>query len=396
VAQYLKEARSIEKELVGWRRDFHRHPELRFEENRASEIIAKHLSDLGIEVRTGVGKTGVVGLVKGTKEGPTALMRFDMDALPIQEETNSEYKSEVAGVMHACGHDGHMAMGMGVAKLLTSHQKDLCGTTKLVFQPAEEGAGGARAMIADGVLETPHVDMSFGLHIQSNTPSGMYLIGDGPILAAADRFQCLIRGRGGHGAIPQSTVDASLVAAQVINLLQTIVSRNVDPLKPAIVSIGSLQTGTAFNVIPEIAEITGTIRTYEEKIQKLVHQRMRDIIHGTAQMFGATADLEIEEIVPAAYNDPVISAKVRELAIGLVGKANVSDNQLGTPSDDIAEFLRVAPGCHFILGASIESKDLPHHSPRFDFDERAMPLGVALLCEEASYFLKNWEAYKRG
>lgn len=396
MTNYLEEARAIEDQIIQWRRDFHRHPELRFEENRTAEVISAVLSSLSMQVQTGVGKTGVVGLLKGSKEGPVSLMRFDMDALPIQEENDVEYASTVPGVMHACGHDGHLAVGLGAATLLARHRDELCGTIKFVFQPAEEGAGGAKAMIAAGVMDQPKVDLSFGVHIQSQTPSGTYLIGDGPILAAADRFHCVIHGKGGHGALPQTTVDASIVATQAINLLQTIVSRNVDPLKVGIISVGSLHTGSAFNIIPETAEITGTIRTYEPEVQALVHRRMREIFEGTARLFGATAEFEIEEIVPAAYNDPKICARVREIAAKIVGRDNVNPDQLGTPSDDVAEYLRVAPGCHFILGGSISGEDRPHHSPRFNFNEKVLPLGVALFCEEAMDFHRNWDEFKKS
>lgn len=396
VTDYLKEARVIEDQIIQWRRDFHRHPELRFEEHRTARVIAEILSSLSMQVQSGVGKTGVVGILEGSQEGPVSLMRFDMDALPIQEENQVEYASRVPGVMHACGHDGHMAVGLGVATLLARHREELRGAVKFVFQPAEEGAGGARAMIADGVLKNPTVDISFGVHIQSQTPSGTYLIGDGPILAAADQFRCVIHGKGGHGALPQTTVDASIVAAQAINLLQTIVSRNIDPLKVGILSIGSLHAGSAFNIIPETAEITGTIRTYEPEVQALVHRRMREIFEGTAQLFGATAEVEINEIVPAAYNDPKICAKVREIAAEIIGRDHVSADQLGTPSDDIAEYLRAAPGCHFILGGSIDGEDRPHHSPRFNFNEKVLPLGVALFCAEAVYFHRHWDEFKKS
>ncbi|GAP14512.1 amidohydrolase [Longilinea arvoryzae] len=393
---YLEEARAIEDQIIQWRRDFHRHPELRFEEHRTARVIGNILTSLSMQVQTGVGKTGVVGILKGNQAGPVSLMRFDMDALPIQEENAVEYASTVPGVMHACGHDGHTAIGLGVATLLARHRDELCGTVKFVFQPAEEGAGGAKAMIADGVLKNPAVDISFGVHIQSQTPSGTYLVGDGPILAAADEFRCVIHGKGGHGALPQTTVDASIVAAQAINLLQTIVSRNIDPLKVGIISIGSLHAGSAFNVIPETAEITGTIRTYESEVQALIHQRMREVFEGTARLFGATAEFEVNEIVPAAYNNPKICAKVRQIAADIVGRDNVSENQLGTPSDDIAEYLRAAPGCHFILGGSIPGEDRPHHSPRFNFNEKVLPLGVALFCEEAMYFHRNWDEFKQS
>lgn len=387
MVDYLEEAKTIEDDLIRWRRDFHRNPELGYEEVRTAGIVAKHLRDLGFAVKTGVGKTGVVGLLRGKNEGPVALIRFDMDALPIQEENEVEYKSQVAGVMHACGHDSHTAMGMGVAKLLAQHDDKFSGTVKLVFQPAEEGGNGALAMIEDGVLENPRPDFTFGLHIDSQTPLGIVKIGDGYILTAADIFQIAVNGSGGHGALPHETVDAVVVAAQIVNMLQTIVSRNIDPLELAIISIGSIHAGDAFNVIADKAEITGTVRTYNEEIRTNVHRRMREIITSTAQALGATAELNIEEIASAAFNDPEICAQTRELAIPIFGEENISKDQRATPADDIAEFLKAAPGCHFYLGAMPDGKAYPHHNPRFDINEKAMPLGVALLCREAIHFL---------
>lgn len=389
---YLEEAKSILPDLIRWRRDFHMHPEMRFEEVRTARIVAEYLHSLGMQVQTGVGQTGVVGLLKGSRLSPVALMRFDMDALPIQEENDVEYKSQTPGVMHACGHDSHTAMGMGVARLLSEHKDELKGSVKFVFQPAEEGAGGARAMIRDGVLENPRPDISFGIHVQSQTPGKMFLIGDGPVLAAADIFHCTIHGKGGHGAIPQITVDPIVVLGQIINALQTIVSRNVDPLKFAIISICNLRAGNAFNVIPDIAEMGGTLRSYEFEIRELICKRMQTVVENISRAYGATADLEIEEIVPATVNNPTISMKVRELAASIVGPEMVSKNQLGSPSDDVAEYLRAIPGCHFVLGASRGDDDRPHHTSRFDIDESTMPYGVALLVTEVIYFLSHEEA----
>lgn len=392
MVDYLAEANAMLPDLIQWRRDFHAHPELRFEEARTARIVAEHLRQLGMRVQTGVGKTGVVGLLTGSRPKPVALMRFDMDALPIQEENDVPYKSQNPGVMHACGHDSHTAMGMGVAELLSKHREELPGSVKFVFQPAEEGAGGALAMIRDGVLENPRPDISFGIHVQSQTPGRMFLIGDGPILAAADTFHCTIHGKGGHGAIPQVTTDPIVVAAQIINALQTIVSRNVDPLKFAVLSICTLKAGSAFNIIPDVVEMSGTLRSYEYEVRDLVCQRMRTVVEDIAKAFGATVDLTIEEIVPATVNNPAISQKVRELAASISGPELVSENQLGTPSDDVAEYLKAVPGCHFVLGASNGREDRPHHTSRFDIDESVMPYGVALLAEEATYFLSHEEA----
>lgn len=388
---FITSAKRIEGDLVRWRRDFHRHPELRFQEHRTAGIVTRHLQDLGLEVRTGVGKTGVVGLLKGANPGPTALLRFDMDALPIHEENEVEYKSQNPGVMHACGHDTHVAMGMGVAQVLAENREHLAGTVKLVFQPAEEGAGGARAMIADGVLEDPRPDYSFGIHIDAQRPVGLAAIGEGPILAAADRFSIRVFGRGGHGALPAQTVDALAVGVQIATGLQTVISRNVGLLESAILSICRFQAGNTFNVIPETAELEGTIRTYEPAVQNRIHRRVRELVENTAQAFGARAEVEIETIVPAAVNDPAVTAEVRQLAAELFGAENLELDYKVAPSDDMAEFLSAAPGCHLILGAALED-NFPHHNPRFNIDERALPYGVALLSATAAHFLSPAKA----
>ena len=386
-SDFLSDAYAIKEQLSAWRRDIHRHPELRFEEVRTAGKVAAHLNALGLEVQTGVGGTGVIGLLHGKYPGPVVLLRFDMDALPIQEATGAEYASQVPGVMHACGHDTHVAMGMGAAKILADHQDLLHGKVKFVFQPAEEGAGGALAMIADGVLENPAPDFSFGVHIDSQRKPGTVSIGEGPILAAADSFKIMVHGQGGHGALPEQTVDALMVGTQIVGSLQTIISRNVGLLDSAVLSVCSFHSGSAFNIIPAYAELTGTIRTYDPDIQAHVHQRVREIVEATAHAFGATAEVEINEIVPAAYNDPDVTAQVRKLAAEIFGQDNIEINYRVAPSDDMAEFLKAAPGCHFILGAALPVCH-PHHNSLFDIDESAMPKGVALLCAETAFFLK--------
>ncbi len=376
---FLTEAKEMLDQMIEWRRDLHRHPELRFQEVRTAGIAARHLLSLGIETRTGVGKTGVVGVLKGRRESPVVLLRFDMDALPLQEENDVEYASQTAGVMHACGHDTHVAMGLAVASLLAKHRQELNGSVKFIFQPAEEGAGGARAMIADGAIKDPVPDYTFGIHIDSTRPLGAIAIGEGPILAAADSFRITIQGKGGHGALPEQTIDTLITGVHIVNALQTIPSRNVGLLESALISVCSFQAGNAFNIIPEKAVLQGTIRTYDPSIQAVVHQRMREIVENTARAFGASAELQIDQIVPAAYNDPQMAALTRRLSVGIFGEENIEVDYRVSPSDDVAEFLSTAPGCQVILGAAVEG-GFPHHNPRFDIDERAMPQGVALLC----------------
>ena len=316
------------------------------------------------------------------------LLRFDMDALPISERNELKYVSQNPGTMHACGHDTHVAMGMGVATLLSAHRSELEGCVKFVFQPAEEGAGGALAMIAAGVLENPKPDYAFGIHIDATRPKGVVAIGSGAILAAADSFRIRVHGQGGHGALPEQTVDALMTAVQIVDALQTIISRNVGLLDSALLSVCSFQSGSAFNIIPESAELSGTIRTYDPSIQELVHRRMREIVEHTAQAAGATAEIQIDKIVPAAYNDPDMAALARRLAAGIAGIERIETNYRVSPSDDVAEFLSAAPGCQLILGAAAAG-GFPHHNSRFNIDETAMPLGAALLCCLAAELLSK-------
>lgn len=384
---FLPFAKAIQDDLVRWRRDFHRNPELGFEEYRTAGIVTEHLQKLGIEARTGLGKTGVVGVVRGKSGGPTIMIRFDMDALPIQEENTCEYRSQVAGKFHGCGHDGHTAMGMGVATLLAQHRDAFCGTALLVFQPAEEKGAGAKAMIDDGAIADPRPDFALGIHLHSITPSGHFQIGDGPVLSAADSFKATITGKGGHGAEPQDAIDATVIAAYIITQLQTIVSRTVHPLDMAVVSVGSLHAGQTHNVIAEKAEMMGSIRTYNEETRAHVHKQVHKIIEGTAAVMGGKGEVTITGLLPATVNDPGVSGRMRELAARLVGWERVIQEQHDTPSDDAAYFLQAAPGCYFGLGAARCENDLPHHNPKFDWDESVMPLGVALLCMAVLEFL---------
>lgn len=383
----LQAATEIQPQLVAWRRDLHRHPELRFQEFRTAGIVADTLRGLGLEVQTGVGQTGVVGLLRGgAGQGPTVLLRFDMDALPIQEENEVDYASQNPGVMHACGHDTHVAMGLGTAQLLAEYRGLLQGTVKFVFQPAEEGAGGALAMIADGVLENPRPDYAFGLHIDASRPLGTTAIGSGPILAAADLFEIVLRGRGGHGALPELAQDVLMAGAQIAIALQTIISRDVGLKEAAVLSVCSFNAGNAFNIIPDRAELSGTLRSYSETTQQRMHRRMREIVQGIAAAFGITAEINIRNIVPAAYNDP----DAAEVACRLANQFfdTIDTNYREAPSDDMAEFLQAAPGCQIMVGAALPSGHM-HHTSRFDVDERAMPQGVALLCALALHYLHD-------
>jgi amidohydrolase len=400
MTDYVAEAKEIERDLIAWRRDLHSHPELGFAEVRTAGIIVRHLSELGLKVQTGVGRTGVVGLLEGTSPlspkgtggtegGPVVMLRFDMDALPITEENVTDYVSQTPGVMHACGHDGHVAIGLGVATLLARHRSELSGSVKFVFQPAEEGLGGAMEMIRDGALQSPRPKVALGLHIFSLLPLGQVAAGEGPVMAAAERFHCIVTGRGGHGAMPHQTVDAVVVAAHIVTALQTVVSRNVDPAEPAVVSVGSLHAGSAFNIIAEQAELWGTIRTFDEAARQMVLRRVREVVEGIARTLGALAQLEIEELTIAVVNDVAASARVREAAARVVGAEHVSAQQRWMASEDMSYFLREVGGCFFFLGSARHSSEFPHHNSRFDFDEGVLPQGVAILCETAASYLRE-------
>lgn len=385
MSDFLKEAQTLYEYTRQLRRDFHRHPELGFQEVRTAGVVARELTDLGLEVSTGVGKTGVVALLEGAREGPVLLLRFDMDALPIQEETGAEYASENPGVMHACGHDGHTAIGLTVARMLASHRESLSGMIKFVFQPAEEGLGGAEAMVADGVLENPHPDKALALHLWNEKPLGWIGVTPGPAMSASERFRVIIRGKGGHGAAPHLTIDPVLAAAQVISALQTVVARNVPPLKSAVVSVTSLHGGEAFNVIPETVELRGTIRSFDPQVQALVLTRVEQVVKGVAAALGCEAQVEMWRVTPAVVNDPDLTARVRSVVEKVLPQAEIDSQERTMGSEDMAYMMEDIPGCYFFVGSANPDQGLnaPHHHPKFDFDEQALPRGAALMAAAA-------------
>jgi amidohydrolase len=384
---FLAEALALADQLTAWRRDFHRHPELAFEEHRTAAVIAEHLSCLGLEVQTGVGKTGVVGLIEGAADGPTVLLRFDMDALPIHEETGLSFTSETPDRMHACGHDGHAAIGMGVATLLAGRQRDLAGRIKLVFQPAEEIANGARAMIDAGVLRDPAPDIAFGLHLWSLIPVGQAIVKAGPLWASSDRLDVEITGRGSHGAMPHQGVDAIAVAAYAITQLQAVISRYRDPLQPAVLSFGTIAGGNAFNILAERVRLTGTLRTFDESVRAGIVERVHAVLQGACVAQGAGYELCLSDYTPPVVNDSGAAAHLRQAAVAVLGERAVANGPMMMVAEDMAEFLNRVPGCFFVLGAMADGVAAePHHSPRFDVDERALPLGVAILAETASAY----------
>ncbi len=397
IAQIQQEAEALFPQLVHWRRDFHSHPEVGFQEVRTAGIVADHLRSLGLEVNTGVGKTGVVAVIEGEDlpdNAPTVLLRFDMDALPIQEENDIPYRSRHDGVMHACGHDGHTAIGMGVAQVLVNRRRHLAGRVKLAFQPAEEGLGGALAMIEEGALENPRPEATFGLHLWSRLPLNQVVAQAGPLWASAGMFRLVVHGRGGHGATPHDTIDATLVASQIVVAWQSIVARNIDPTQTAVLSVGTFRSGDAYNVISPRAELTGTIRSFDPAVDAQLKERMQEVAEGICAAFGATCELSFSAQVPATVNSEAGAQLMQEVATQIVGSEQVTQITPMMVAEDVSEFLNRAPGCFILVGAWDPSgpPNSPHHSPTFDFDERMLPTGVALLAGAAVTYLKRRQA----
>lgn len=394
---FLKQAQDLFPYTQAMRRDFHKHPELGFNEIRTGGIVAKELETLGIEVTKGVGKTGVVGFLEGSKPGPTILLRFDMDALPINEDTGAEYSSENPGVMHACGHDGHTAIGLTVAKILNERKNELAGNIKFCFQPSEEGTngeeiGGALMMMRDGVLEGPKVEKTLSLHLWNDKPVGWLHVAEGPVMAGADLFSINLTGKGGHGAQPEVTIDPIVCASQIVTALQSIVARNIEPLKPAVISVTTLHSGTAFNVIPQTAELGGTIRTFEPEIRKKVHRRFEEIVRGTALAMNCEVEILIKQVTAPVINNDNVAASVMNSAQNLFPQNEIASNPyLTMGSEDMGYMQEKADGCYFFIGSANAEKNLNlnHHHPKFDFDESALVNGAALMASAAADLLKG-------
>lgn len=377
-----KDLEQRETEMVALRRDLHRHPELSFEEKRTASLIAQHLQQSGLdEVQNDVGGYGVVGILRGGMPGKTVMVRADTDALPLQEINNVEYRSQTPSVMHACGHDGHVAIGLTLAQVLAAHRAELPGTVKFVFQPAEERGGGARPMIKQGVLSNPEVDSVIGLHLWNNLPVGQIGITNGPIFANADGFELTVRGKGGHGALPHQTVDALVVASHIVVALQTLVSRESTPMLPAVVTVGSFHSGSAFNIINEEAKIAGTFRTVTPETREQLTQRIKELATGVANAMRANVEIEFKIGVPAVINNPQVANVVRKAAGQVLGENNVVTVEPVTIADDMSEFLLAKPGCYFLMGSANPARglDAPHHHPRFDFDEACLVPAAEIL-----------------
>lgn len=371
------------------RRDFHAHPELGYKEVRTAGIVADELRGLGLEVSTGIAETGVVALLEGARPGPTLMLRFDMDALPILEQTGAEYASVNAGVMHACGHDGHTAVGLTVARMLHELRREIAGVVKFVFQPAEEGMNGAERMVKEGVLANPRPDYALGLHLWNVQPYGWLGVTPGPMMAAGDQIDIRITGKGGHGALPHLTLDPVYASAQVITALQSIVARNVHPLKTGVITITSIHGGEAFNVIPGHVDLKGTLRSFEPEVRSLMIERLETVVRSTAAGLGCAAETTVTRLTPAVINDPKVSARVQEAARELLPECELSVTEQTMGSEDMAFFLNEVPGCFFLVGSANAEigLDAPHHHPRFDFDERALSRSAALLTAAALKFV---------
>jgi amidohydrolase len=379
-------------DLIAMRRDLHEHPELAFEEVRTSGIVANRLRALGLEVQTGVAKTGVVGLLRGgasPAQAKTIAIRADMDALPIHELNEIDYRSQVDGKMHACGHDGHTSILLAVADILTKRRADLKGNVKFIFQPAEERIGGAEPMVKEGAMEA--VDGVIGLHLISNYPLGRVGVRSGTVFASADSFTLHVHGKGGHAAMPSQAVDPIVIAAHITIALQTLISRETSPLDASVITIGTINAGTAFNIIPEVVVMRGTMRAFSQEHRTKMQRRIKEIAQGIASAMGGSCDVQVLDGCPPCTNDTAMTGLVHKAAVAAVGEKEVDESEevMTTGSDDMSYFLNAVPGCYFIVGAHNEAKGeaFPHHHPRFNIDEEALPVGVEVLSRAALEFL---------
>lgn len=382
-------ARALFAETVATRRDFHMYPEIAFEEVRTAGIIAARLEALGLSVRRGVGKTGVVAVLEGAEPGRTVLARADIDALPIDDEKDVPYRSQIGGRMHACGHDGHAAVLLSVAKILAEQRGTFKGRVVFVFQPAEEMVGGAEAMLRDNALGGLTPDAVIGLHLSSEYPLGSVALRAGPSMAATDSFRVVVQGSGGHAAKPHLCTDPVVIAAQLVITLQSLVARETDPQDSAVVSLTSIHGGTAYNVIPEEVEIKGTLRTFLPETRRYLKARLETLCRSTVEgARGALSFAWIDES-PAVLNDAVMTERVRRVAAGVVGEANVLESAKTMGGDDMSLWLAQAPGSYFFVGGrnSAVHADKPHHHPKFDLDEGCLEVATETLAKGVLDFL---------
>ncbi|AUC15195.1 N-acyl-L-amino acid amidohydrolase [Tenacibaculum sp. SZ-18] len=400
-----KDCEVIEQKVIEWRRDFHQNPELSNREFETAKKIAKHLKSLGIETQENVAKTGVVGILKGKKTGKVLALRADIDALPVIERNDLSFKSNVkstylgkeVGVMHACGHDTHIAILMGVAEVLTKNKDKINGTVKFIFQPAEEGApegeeGGAELMVKEGVLKNPDVDAIFGLHISSGQDVGTITYKPGGIMAASQTFRIKVKGKQSHGSRPWASIDPIMISAKIIDALQTIISREVDLTNEgAVITVGKIDAGVRSNIIPESAEMIGTIRTLDYGMQKQINDRMKEMVPAIAKSYRAEATIEIEKGYPITYNNIELTKQVLPTLQNVAGKENVHLIKAITGAEDFSFFQKEIPGFYFFLGGKTigNNNPYPHHTPDFQIDESGMLLGVKTMTQLTLDFLNN-------
>jgi amidohydrolase len=369
-------------DLVTVRRRLHARPELSMVEHETAAFVTSELEKLGLdEIRTGIGQTGVLGTLRGGKPGPVTLLRADMDALPITELVDADYRSANDGVMHACGHDGHVSILLAAAKTLAQRRAEVPGTLVFCFQPGEEGFAGNKLMIEDGALENPHVDRTFALHLFSGLDVGKIGVRDGAFFASADEFDLTIRGKGGHGAMPQLAVDPVMSGAYFITMLQTIVSREVAPKDPAVITVGKFESGTTFNVIPDEAKMKGTVRSFDADVRKSMPERMERILRGMSESLRFEYKLDYHWSYPPTVNDRTINDVVRAVGLAELGNENVVDgHDIVMWAEDMSFMQEQRPGAYFIVGArGGESTSFPHHNARFDIDERCLEVGYTMM-----------------
>ncbi len=376
--------------VIALRRDFHRHPELGFEENRTAGIVAARLAQLGYEVHTGIATTGVVGLMRGTRPGKTIMLRADMDALPIAEENTVAYASTTAQTMHACGHDGHVAILLGAAELIAAQRADLAGTVCLVFQPAEEGKGGGEEMVRQGMLGRFGIERAYGLHLSSTHPVGLLGFREGPFYASSDSLEITIEGRGGHGAAPHLSIDPIYLAGEFLVAVQQVVSRQIDPLEPAVVTIGAIHGGTTHNVIPSRVTMLGTVRAFNPAVRAQMAERIERVLKGVCDTGGATYDFAYLWRYPVTSNDAEQTQYVRALASATFGADAVAEVPQIMGAEDFSFFAQQVPACFYTLGAAGgPSSSWPHHHARFDIDEAALAIGVRMMTAIALHAPSN-------
>jgi len=392
--EFRKDVEEILPGVIADRRHLHENPELAFEEYETSKFVAERLASLGVEdLKTGLGGTGVTGLIRGGKgDGKVVMVRADMDALPILEENQVDYKSTKPGVMHACGHDAHTAMLLGLTRLLMDVRAEFAGTVKVLFQPAEEvPPGGAIGMIEDGALEQPHVDAVLGLHVSSETPAGKIGMRAGAGSASSDRFRITVRGKGGHAASPHEAVDPVVIGSQIVLAFQTLVSRETNPIDSAVVSTTAFIAGEAFNVIPDTAELRGTVRTLNQDVREHLERRLTEVATGIARAGGAEAVVDYIRGYPGIVNDAEMTELVRDAAIATIGEDNVIDSPISMGGEDFSYFSLERPGCFFNVGTRNEERGIVwgHHHPRFDVEEEGMSAGIATMGNAVLAYLNS-------